>query len=134
MTTLDRETIEEAARGILSAFKRGQDDGPISEAAAGLRDQYEHVVEALQTHYGHTRQTAREEIVDFLTELEAIDPALPDIVADAANEMTGRKGRRGLTVVVAVLGLLLAAATLLWWRNPGAYRSLIDTISEATRE
>ena len=77
---------------------------------------------------------AREEIDGFLTELEAIDPALPGIVADAANALTGRKGRRGLAVVLAVLAAVLAVATLLWWRNPDAYRSLIDTMNEAWGE
>ena len=134
MATLDKTTIEEAARSVLGALRGEKDSGPVSEAATDLREQYERVVATLQSHYGHTRQTAREEIAEFLSDLEAIDPALPEIVADTANEMTGRKGRRGLAAVIAVLVALLGAAAWLWWRSPETYRSLVDAVNRTTRE
>ncbi len=135
MTSLDKESLEQLARDALGALRGGQpDDNPLEEAADDVRQQVERVVESIQKQYGQTRLTAREEIDGFLNDLKGIDPALPDIVADAANEMTGRKGRRGLAVVLAVLAAVLAVATLLWWRNPDAYRSLIDTVNEALGE
>jgi len=135
MASLDKESIEQLARDALDALRGGQtDDNPLEEAADGVRQEIERVVESLQKQYGQTRLTAREEIDGFLNDLKGIDPALPAIVADAANEMTGHKGRRGLAVVFAVLAAVLAVATLLWWRNPDAYQSLIDTIHEALGE
>lgn len=133
MTTLDRETIEEAARGILGAL-RGDADAPIAEATAGLRDQYERVIETLQSQYGHTRQTAREEIVDFLSDLEAIDPALPEILADAANELTRRKSRRVPAMILGAVLAIVAVAAWLFWRNPQTYRSLISSVNEMMQE
>ena len=135
MASLDKESIEQLARDALDALRGGQtDDNPLEEAADGVRQEIERVVESLQKQYGQTRLTAREQIDGFLNDLKGIDPALPAIVADAANEMTGHKGRRGLAVVFAVLAAVLAVATLLWWRNPDAYQSLIDTIHEALGE
>ena len=135
MASLDKESIEQLARDALDALRGGQtDDNPLEEAADGVRQEIERVVESLQKQYGQTRLTAREQIDGFLNDLKGIDPALPAIVADAANEMTGHKGRRGLAVVFTVLAAVLAVATLLWWRNPDAYQSLIDTIHEALGE
>ncbi len=135
MTSLDRESIEELARGALDALRGGsKDDNPIEEATAGLREQYDRVVDVIRKEYGQTRQTARGEIDGFLNDLKGIDPALPAIVADAANEMTGRKGRSGLAVLGVVVALIIGAATLLWLRSPDTYRQLIDAVNRATRE
>ena len=135
MASLDKDTIEDLARGALDALRRSpKDDSPIEEATAGLREQYDRVVGVIRQEYGQTRQTARGQIDGFLTDLKAIDPALPGIVADAANEMTGRKGRRGLALLGVFVALLVGAVTLLWWRSPETYRALIDAVNRATRE
>ena len=91
-------------------------------------------MESLQKQYGQTRLTAREEIDGFLNDLKGIDPALPGIVAQAANEMTGHKGRRGVALLGVVVALLVGAATLLWLRSPETYRGLLDSINRATKE
>ena len=135
MASLDKDTIEELARGAIDALRGGaKDDSPLEEAADGMRQQVERVVESLQKQYGQTRLTAREEIDGFLNDLKTIDPAFPGIVADAANEMTGRKSHRGLALLGVVVALLVGAATLLWLRNPETYRQLIDAVNRATRE
>ena len=135
MASLDKESIEQLARDAIDALRGGQkDDNPLEEAADGVRQQVERVVESLQKQYGQTRLTAREEIDGFLNDLKGLDPTLPSIVADAANEMTGRKGRHGVVLLGVVVALLVGAATLLWLRNPETYRSLLDSINRATRE
>ena len=135
MTSLDRESIEELARGAIDALRGGsKDDGVLDEATAGVRQQYDRMVDVIRKEYSQTRQTARGQIDGFLTDLKAIDPALPGIVADAANEMTGRKGRRGLALLGVFVALLVGAVTLLWWRSPETYRQLFDTVNRATRE
>ncbi len=135
MASLDKDTIEDMARGALDALRRGsKDDSPIEEATAGLREQYDRVVETIRQEYGQTRQTARGEIDGFLSDLKGIDPALPGIVAEAANEMTGRKKRSGVAVLGMILLLIIGAATLLWWRSPDTYRQLIDAVNRAGRE
>ncbi len=135
MASLDKDTIEDLARGALDALRGGhKDDSPLDEAADGVRQQVERVVESLQKQYGQTRLTAREEIDGFLSDLKGIDPALPSIVAQAANEMTARKGRSGLALLAVVVALLVGAATLLWLRSPETYRSLLDTVKRATQE
>ena len=135
MASLDKESIEQLARDAIDALRGGQkDENPLEEAADGVRQQVERVVESLQKQYGQTRLTAREEIDGFLNDLKGLDPTLPSIVADAANEMTGRKGRHGVVLLGVVVALLVGAATLLWLRNPETYRSLLDSINRATRE
>ena len=135
MASLDKESIEQLAREALDALRGGHTaDSPAEAAAAGLRQQYDRVVETIQKQYGQTRLTAREEIDGFLNDLKGIDPELPGIVAHAANEMTGRKGRRGVALLGVVVALLVGAATLLWLRSPDTYRALIDAVNRATRE
>ena len=135
MASLDKDTIEDLARGALDALRRSpKDDSPIEEATAGLREQYDRVVGVIRQEYGQTRQTARGEIDGFLSDLKGIDPALPGIVAEAANEMTGRKNRSGLALLGVVVALIIGAATLLWLRSPDTYRQLIDAINRAGRE
>ncbi len=135
MASLDKDTIEELARGALDALRRSpKDDSPIEEAAAGLREQYDRVVDVIRKEYGQTRQTASGEIDGFLNDLKGIDPALPGIVADAANEMTGHKGRRGLAVLAVFVALLVGAATLLWLRSPETYRALLDAVGRPMKE
>jgi hypothetical protein len=135
MASLDKDTIEDLARGALDALRRGpKDDSPIEEATAGLREQYDRVVGVIRQEYGQTRQTARGEIDGFLNDLKGIDPALPGIVAEAANEMTGRKKRSGWTVLGVVVLLIVGVATLLWWRSPETYRQLLDAVNRAARE
>ena len=135
MASLDKESIEQLARDAIDALRGGQkDENPLEEAADGVRQQVERVVESLQKQYGQTRLTAREEIDGFLNDLKGLDPTLPSIVADAANEMTGRKGRHGVALLGVVVALLVGAATLLWLRSPETYRSLLDSINRATRE
>jgi hypothetical protein len=127
MASLDKESIEELARGALDALRGShKDDDPLEEVAADLRQQVERVVDTIQKEYGQTRLTARDEIDGFLNDLKGIDPALPGIVAAAANKMTGRKSRRGLALLGVIVALLAGAATLLWLRNPDAYRRLTD--------
>ncbi len=122
MTTLDRETIEEAARSAIGGIRRRADD--LGNARLdGLRNEYEQLVETLQDQYGHTRESARAEIVDFLRDLEEIDPQLPEIVADATAEVTGRKRRTPLLwlgLLLAVVAFIVAVARL---RGSGTYRS-----------
>ncbi len=128
MASLDKESIEQLAREALDALRGGHTaDSPAEAAAAGLREQYDRVVETIQKQYGQTRLTARDEIDGFLNDLKGIDPALPGIVAEAASAMTRRKSRRGVA-------LLVGAATLLWLRHPDAYRGLIDAVNRAARE
>ena len=135
MASLDKDSIEQLARDALGALRGEQpDDNPLEEAAAGVRQQVERVVDTIQKQYGQTRLTARDEIDGFLTDLKGIDPALPRIVAEAANEMTGRKGRSGLVMLGIIVALLIGAATLLWLRQPESYRALIDAINRATKE
>ena len=135
MASLDKDTIEELARGALDALRGNQKaDSPIEEATAGLREQYDRVVGVIRQEYGQTRQTARGQIDGFLSDLKGIDPALPGIVAEAANEMTGRKNRSGLALLGVVVALIIGAATLLWLRSPDTYRQLIDAINRAGRE
>ena len=135
MASLDKDTIEDLARGALDALRRSpKDDSPIEEATAGLREQYDRVVGVIRQEYGQTRQTARGQIDGFLSDLKGIDPALPGIVAEAANEMTGRKNRSGLALLGVVVALIIGAATLLWLRSPDTYRQLIDAINRAGRE
>ncbi len=135
MASLDRESIEELARDALGALRgEHKDDNPLEEATAGVRQQVGRVVDSLQKQYGQTRLTARDEIDGFLNDLKGIDPALPGIVADAANEMTGRKGRRGVALLGVIVALLVGAATLLWLRSPETYRALLDSINRATKE
>lgn len=135
MASLDKDSIEQFARDALGALRGEQkDDNLLEEATAGVRQQVERVMDTIQKQYGQTRLTARDEIDGFLNDLKGIDPALPGIVADAANEMTGRKSRRGLALLGVVVALLVGAATLLWWRNPDTYRALIDAVNRATRE
>ena len=135
MASLDKDTIEDLARGALDALRRSpKDDSPIEEATAGLREQYDRVVGVIRQEYGQTRQTARGQIDGFLNDLKGIDPALPGIVAEAANEMTGRKNRSGLALLGVVVALIIGAATLLWLRSPDTYRQLIDAINRAGRE
>jgi hypothetical protein len=135
MASLDRDSIEQLARDALGAL-RGEPsaDGLLEEATAGVRQQVERVVDTIQKQYGQTRLTARDEIDGFLNDLKGIDPALPGIVAEAANEMTGRKDRRGVALLGVMVALLVGAATLLWLRNPEAYRGLINAVNRATRE
>ena len=135
MASLDKESIEQLARDALGALRgEPKDDNPLEEAVGNVRQQVEQVVESLQKQYGQTRLTAREEIDGFLNGLKGIDPALPSIVAEAANEMTAHKGRRGVALLGVVVALLVGAATLLWLRSPDTYRSLLDTIKRATQE
>ena len=135
MASLDRESIEQLARDALGALRgEPKDDNPLEEAVGSVRQQVEQVVELLQKQYGQTRLTAREEIDGFLNDLKGIDPALPGIVAQAANEMTGHKGRRGVALLGVVVALLVGAATLLWLRSPETYRGLLDSINRATKE
>ena len=135
MTSLDRESIEQLARDALGALRgEPKDDNPLEEAVGSVRQQVEQVVELLQKQYGQTRLTAREEIDGFLNDLKGIDPALPGIVAQAANEMTDHKGRRGVALLGVVVALLVGAATLLWLRSPETYRGLLDSINRATKE
>ena len=135
MTSLDRESIEQLARDALGALRgEPKDDDPLDEAVGSVRQQVEQVVESLQKQYGQTRLTAREEIDGFLNDLKGIDPALPGIVAQAANEMTDHKGRRGVALLGVVVALLVGAATLLWLRSPETYRGLLDSINRATKE
>ena len=135
MASPDKDTIEDLARGALDALRRSpKDDSPIEEATAGLREQYDRVVGVIRQEYGQTRQTARGQIDGFLSDLKGIDPALPGIVAEAANEMTGRKNRSGLALLGVVVALIIGAATLLWLRSPDTYRQLIDAINRAGRE
>jgi hypothetical protein len=134
MATLDKDTIEQAARGALGVLRREQPENAVEQAAADMREQVEQVVDKLQRRYGLTRQTAREDIDGFLNDLKTLDPALPGIVADAANEMTGRKGRRGLAVLALIVAVVLGVATLLWWRNTETYRSLIESIGRDSQE
>lgn len=135
MASLDKDTIEDLARGALDALRGShKDDSPLEEAADGVRQQVERVVESLQKQYGQTRLTARDEIDGFLNDLKGIDPALPGIVADAANEMTSHKSRRGMVLLGVIVALLVGAATLLWLRHPDAYRGLIDAVNRAVRE
>ena len=80
MASLDKESIEQLAREALDALRGGHTaDSPAEAAAAGLREQYDRVVETIQKQYGQTRLTAREEIDGFLNDLKGIDPALPSI-------------------------------------------------------
>ena len=135
MTSLDRESIEQLARDALGALRgEPKNDNPLEEAVGSVRQQVEQVVESLQKQYGQTRLTAREEIDGFLNDLKGIDPALPGIVAQAANEMTGHKGRRGVALLGVVVALLVGAATLLWLRSPETYRGLLASINRATKE
>ena len=135
MASLDKESIEQLAREALDALRGGHTaDSPAEAAAAGLREQYDRVVETIQKQYGQTRLTARDEIDGFLNDLKGIDPALPGIVAEAADAMTGRKGRRGVALLGVVVALLVGAATLLWLRSPDTYRALIDAVNRAARE
>ena len=135
MASLDRESIEQLARDALGALRgEPKNDNPLEEAVGSVRQQVEQVVESLQKQYGQTRLTAREEIDGFLNDLKGIDPALPGIVAQAANEMTGHKGRRGVALLGVVVALLVGAATLLWLRSPETYRGLLDSINRATKE
>ena len=135
MASLDRESIEQLARDALGALRgEPKDDDPLDEAVGSVRQQVEQVVELLQKQYGQTRLTAREEIDGFLNDLKGIDPALPGIVAQAANEMTDHKGRRGVALLGVVVALLVGAATLLWLRSPETYRGLLDSINRATKE
>lgn len=108
MATLDRDAIKEAARGAVDALKRHTDEQAETELTS-LRGEVERLVETLQQQYGHTRTSAKQEIAGFLEELEAIDPALPDIVAEAAAEMSHTRSRKG---VMTVLGLLLAVVAV----------------------
>jgi len=122
MTTLDRETIEQAARDAIGGLRRRTNDLG-SAGLDGLRNEYEQLVETLQEQYGHTRESARAEIVDFLHDLEEIDPELPEIVADATAEVMGRKRRRPfllLGILLAVAAIVVAVARL---RGPAMYRS-----------
>ena len=83
MASLDKESIEQLAREALDALRGGHTaDSPAEAAAAGLREQYDRVVETIQKQYGQTRLTARDEIDGFLNDLKGIDPALPGIVAE----------------------------------------------------
>ena len=135
MASLDKESIEQLARGALDALRGDRkDDSPLDEAADGVRQQIERVVDSLQKEYGQTRQTARGEIDGFLNDLKGIDPALPAIGAEAANGMPGRKGHRGLARLGVVVALIIGAATLLWLRSPDTYRQLLDAVNRATRE
>ena len=135
MASLDRESIEQLARDALGALRgEPKDDNPLEEAVGTVRQQVEQVVESLQKQYGQTRLTAREEIDGFLNDLKGIDPALPAIVAQAANEMTGHKGRRGVVLLGVVVALLVGAVTLLFLRSPETYRSLLDAVKRATQE
>ena len=135
MASLDKESIEQLAREALDALRGGHTaDSPAEAAAAGLREQYDRVVETIQKQYGQTRLTARDEIDSFLNDLKGIDPALPGIVAEAASAMTRRKSRRGVALLGVVVALLVGAATLLWLRHPDTYRGLIAAVNRATRE
>jgi hypothetical protein len=135
MASLDKESIEQLAREALDALRGGNTaDSPAEAAAAGLREQYDRVVETIQKQYGQTRLTARDEIDGFLNDLKGIDPALPGIVAEAASAMTRRKSRRGVALLGVVVALLVGAATLLWLRHPDTYRGLIAAVNRATRE
>ncbi len=135
MASLDKESIEQLAREALDALRGGHTaDSPAEAAAAGLREQYDRVVETIQKQYGQTRLTARDEIDGFLNDLKGIDPALPGIVAEAASAMTRRKSRRGVALLGVVVALLVGAATLLWLRHPDTYRGLIAAVNRATRE
>ena len=135
MASLDKESIEQLAREALDALRAGHTaDSPAEAAAAGLREQYDRVVETIQKQYGQTRLTARDEIDGFLNDLKGIDPALPGIVAEAASAMTRRKSRRGVALLGVVVALLVGAATLLWLRHPDTYRGLIAAVNRATRE
>lgn len=135
MTSLDKESIEQLAREALDALRGGRTtDSPAEAATAGLREQYDRVVETIQKQYGQTRLTARDEIDGFLNDLKGIDPALPGIVAEAASAMAGHQSRRGVALLGMVMALLVGAATLLWLRHPNAYRGLIDAVNRAARE
>ena len=135
MASLDKASIEQLAREALDALRGGHTaDSPAEAAAAGLREQYDRVVETIQKQYGQTRLTARDEIDGFLNDLKGIDPALPGIVAEAASAMTGRKSRRGVALLGVVVALLVGAATLVWLRHPETYRTLLDAVNRATRE
>ena len=135
MASLDKESIEQLAREALDALRGGHTaDSPAEAAAAGLREQYDRVVETIQKQYGQTPLTARDEIDGFLNDLKGIDPALPGIVAEAASAMTSRKSRRGVALLGVVVALLVGAATLLWLRHPDTYRGLIAAVNRATRE
>lgn len=134
MASLDKESIEQLAREALDALRGGHTADSPTEAAAGLREQYDRVVETIQKQYSQTRLTARDEIDGFLNDLKGIDPALPGIVAEAASAMAGRQSRRGVALLGMVMALLVGAATLLWLRHPNAYRGLIDAVNRAARE
>ena len=135
MASLDKESIEQLARDALGALRgEPKDDNPLEEAVGSVRQQVEQVVELLQKQYGQTRLTAREEIDGFLNDLKGIDPALPSIVAEAANEMTAHKGRRGVALLGVVVALLVGAATLLWLRSPETYRALLDAVGRPMKE
>ena len=135
MASLDKESIEQLAREALDALRGGHTaDSPAEAAAAGLREQYDRVVETIQKQYGQTRLTARDEIDGFPNDPKGIDPALPGIVAEAASAMTRRKSRRGVALLGVVVALLVGAATLLWLRHPDTYRGLIAAVNRATRE
>ena len=134
MASLDKESIEQLAREALDALRGGHTADSPTEAAAGLREQYDRVVETIQKQYGQTRLTARDEIDGFLNDLKGIDPALPGIVAEAASAMTRRKSRRGVALLGVVVALLAGAATLLFLRSPETYRSLLDAVKRATQE
>jgi len=115
MASLDRETLKEAARGAVDALKRHNDD-TAQDDLTDLRGEVERLVNTLQDQYGHTRDSAQQEIAGFLEDLKAIDPALPEIVAETAAAMTPRRNRKGLTLV----GLLLAVVALVViWRFGG---------------
>ena len=84
MTSLDRESIEELARGAIDALRGGsKDDGVLDEATAGVRQQYDRMVDVIRKEYSQTRQTARGQIHGFLSNGKVL-PKANDVIADIA--------------------------------------------------